>query len=330
MVQEAKINSISLKGQTGFIKGRSPWLQVLRELARSRTSLFGLSVVVTLVLAAILAPVIAPADPLAMDIKARFARPCAEHLFGTDNFGRDIFSRVLYGAQVSLQVGIVSVVFALAIGAPIGAIASFAGGTVDDIVMRVMDALLAFPTIMLALLLRFVLGPSITVRSSVLSEREKDYVTAALSIGQTRLKVLFQHILPNVLAPLIVMATVLFANAILIEASMSFLGIGTPPPQPSWGTMLSDGRQFMANHPHIVLFPGLAISFVVLGVNLLGDGLRDALDPRPAQFAPLSRDRSPGRRVGPGVAKQQGKEVIGKTQSSSRITGRTAEAERQG
>ena len=163
--------------------------------------------------------------------------------------------------------------------------------------MRIMDALLAFPSIMLALLLRFVLGPSITsvmiavaiiripifartVRSSVLAEREKEYVVAARAIGQTELGILFQHILPNSLAPLIVLMTVFFANAILVEASMSFLGIGTPPPTPSWGIMLSDGRQFMQDHFHVVFFPGMAISLAVLGINLLGDGLRDALDPR--------------------------------------------------
>jgi peptide/nickel transport system permease protein len=264
---------------------------------RSRMALFGLIIVVILVLVAMLAPVLAPADPLAMNIQDRFAEPSLKYLFGADNFGRDILSRVLYGARISLQVGIVSVIFGLFAGVSAGAIASYVGGTLDSIVMRIMDGLLAFPSIMLALLLRFVLGPSITsvmiaiaiiripifartVRSSVLAEREKDYVTAALSVGQTRLRILFRHILPNSLAPLIVLVTVLFANAILIEAAMSFLGIGTPPPQASWGMMLSDGRQYMENHPHVVLFPGLAISLVVLGVNLLGDGLRDVLDPR--------------------------------------------------
>lgn len=276
---------------------QSPWHRVWRELFRNRLAVLGLVVVGTLVVVVILAPVLAPADPLAMDIKARFVTPSAQRPFGTDNFGRDILSRVLYGARISLQVGVVSVLFGLVAGVILGAVAAYVGGIVDDVIMRIMDGLLAFPSIMLALLLRFVLGPSITsvmiaiaiiripifartVRGSVLAERERDYVTAALSIGQTPMKILFRQILPNALAPLIVLATVLFANAILIEASMSFLGMGTPPPQPSWGTMLSDGRQFMENHPHVVLFPGLAISLVVLGVNLLGDGLRDALDPR--------------------------------------------------
>ena len=287
-----KVVEIDTRGSS-----QSPWRRMWRELSRSRMALFGLLIFLILIVVAILAPVLAPADPLAMDIKSRFAGPSIEHPFGTDNFGRDILSRVLYGARVSLQGGVVSVLFGLVVGVAIGAVASYCGGVVDDVVMRLMDGLLAFPSIMLALLLRFVMGPSITsvmlaiaiirvpvfartVRSSVLAERERDYVTAALSIGQTPMKILFRQILPNALAPLIVMATVLFANAILIEASMSFLGMGTPPPQPSWGTMLSDGRQFMENHPHIVLFPGMAISLVVMGVNLLGDGLRDALDPR--------------------------------------------------
>ncbi|MBN1316070.1 MAG: ABC transporter permease [Anaerolineales bacterium] len=276
---------------------QSPWKKAMREFTRNRMALFGLIIVLVLILVALMAPILAPYDPYEMDIKARFSPPTLQHLFGTDNFGRDIFSRILYGARISLQVGIVSVVIGLVIGVLVGAIASFIGGAVDNVVMRLMDAFLAFPSIMLALLLRFVFGPSITsvmiaiaiiripvfartIRSSVLSERERDYVTAALSIGQTKANILFRHIIPNSLAPLIVMVTVFFANAILIEASMSFLGIGTPPPQPSWGIMLSDGRQYMENHLHVVLFPGLAISSVVLGVNLLGDGLRDMLDPR--------------------------------------------------
>jgi ABC-type dipeptide/oligopeptide/nickel transport system permease subunit len=282
-------------------EGRSKITSVLQymwgELRRSRLALFGLVVAVFLVAIAALAPVLAPADPTAIDIPNRFAPPSLSHPFGTDKFGRDVLSRVLYGARISLQVGFVSVILGLIVGVFLGAIAAYTGGFVDGVVMRSMDALLAFPSIMLALLLRFVLGPSITsvmiaiaiiripvfartVRSSVLAEREREYVTAARSVGQTHFKILFRHILPNALTPVIVLVTVLFANAMLIEASMSFLGIGTPPPQPSWGIMLSDGREFMQNHPHVVLFPGLAISVVVLGINLLGDGLRDILDPR--------------------------------------------------
>lgn len=276
---------------------QSPWRRAVREFTRNRMALVGLTIVLILILVAVMAPILAPYDPYEMNIKDRFAPPTVQHLFGTDNFGRDILSRVFFGARISLQVGIVSVIIGLVIGVIAGAVASFIGGAVDNITMRIMDAFLAFPSIMLALLLRFVFGPSITsvmiaiaiiripvfartIRSSVLSERERDYVTAALSIGQSRTNILFRHIIPNSLAPLIVLVTVFFANAILIEASMSFLGIGTPPPQPSWGIMLSDGRQYMENHLHVVLFPGLAISLVVLGVNLLGDGLRDMLDPR--------------------------------------------------
>lgn len=291
----AQVNALS--DQLAVPRGRSPWLRAWGELRRNKMALFGLAVVVMLIFLAVFAPHLAPADPNALSIKDRFAKPSAAHPFGTDNFGRDVVSRVIYGARISLQVGITSVILALILGVSVGALASYFGGQVDNVTMRVMDAVLAFPSIMLALLLRFVLGPSITsvmmaiaviripifartVRSSVLSEREKEYVEAARAIGQTNLKILFSHILPNALAPLIVLVTVLFANAILIEASMSFLGIGSPPPAISWGMMLSDGRQYMQEHLHVVLFPGLAISLAVLGVNLFGDGLRDALDPR--------------------------------------------------
>lgn len=290
-------NNNALSDQFVSPRGRSPWLRAWRELRRSKMALLGLVVMIIIIIVALFAPTIAPTDPIAINIKERFALPSAKHLLGTDNLGRDICSRAIYGARISLQVGITSVIFALILGVSIGATAAYIGGPVDNVTMRIMDAMLAFPTIMLALLLRFVLGPSIasvmlalgiiripifarTVRSSVLSEREKEYVEAARAIGQTNIRILFRHILPNTLAPLIVLMTVLFANAILIEASMSFLGIGTPPPTPSWGNMLSDGREFMQDHPHVVLFPGLAIFLTVLSVNLLGDGLRDALDPR--------------------------------------------------
>lgn len=287
----------ALNNQFVSPRGRSPWLRAWRELRRNKTALFGLGVVFALVLVALFASTLAPADPSAINIKDRFATPSAKYLLGADNFGRDIASRIIFGAQISLQVGITSVIFALILGVSIGAISAYVGGQVDNVAMRIMDAMLAFPTIMLALLLRSVLGPSMTsvmlalgiiripifartVRSVVLSEREREYVEAARAIGQTNLKILFTHILPNTLGPLIVLVTVLFANAILIEASMSFLGIGSPPPATSWGIMLSDGRRFMQDYPHVVLFPGLAISLAVLAVNLLGDGLRDALDPR--------------------------------------------------
>lgn len=284
-------------GQFQVPESRSPWRRAWRDLWHSKLALFGFVVTIILVFVALFAPILAPLDPANINIAERFSLPSAEHPLGTDNFGRDIWSRVVYGARISLQVGVTSVIFALILGVSIGAIASYIGGWVDNVVMRIMDAVLAFPSIMLALLLRFVLGPSITsvmlaiaiiripifartIRSSVLSEREKEYVEAARAIGQTHLRILFRHILPNTLAPLIVLSTVLFANAIIIEASLSFLGIGTPPPKPSWGIMLSDGRQFMQDYPHVVLFPGLAISLSVLGINLLGDGLRDILDPR--------------------------------------------------
>lgn len=267
------------------------------RLLRNRLALFGMVIAAIVIFAAIFAPLLAPYDPLEIKLLDRLKPPDSAHLMGTDHLGRDIFSRVLFGARISMQVGVVSVALGTVLGLIAGAAAGYLGGKVDTIIMSFMDAIYAFPAILLALALVAVFGPGLitvmtaiaivripifarTVRSSVLGEREKEYVEAARCIGQRELAILFQHILPNIIAPIIVVTTTYFATAIVVEASLSFLGVGVPPPQASWGVMLNDGRKYMEAMPHTVIFPGIAISLTVLGFNLLGDGLRDVLDPR--------------------------------------------------
>jgi len=269
----------------------------LKRLLRNRLALIGLVISVIVTLVALFAPLLAPYDPLKMDLKNRLKPPSAEHWMGTDQMGRDILSRVIYGARISLEVGVVSVALGTVVGLILGAAAGYLGKTADTIIMGIMDAIYAFPAILLALALVAAFGPSLvtvmtaiaivripifarTVRGSVLAEREKEYIEAARCIGQRELIILARHILPNIVAPLIVVTTTYFATAIVVEASLSFLGLGVPPPAASWGVMLNDGRKFMEATPHVVIFPGVAISLTVLGFNLLGDGLRDVLDPR--------------------------------------------------
>jgi ABC-type dipeptide/oligopeptide/nickel transport system permease subunit len=266
-------------------------------LLRSRLFVTGLLICVPLALVALFAPLIAPYDPLAIQARERFQPPSPSHLMGTDNLGRDIFSRVVYGAHISFEVGFASVALGLLLGVAIGALGGYVGGVFDTLSMRVMDAVLAFPAILLALALVTILGPSLlttmtaialvrvpifarTVRASVLGERGKDYVQAARCLGQRDLIVLARHIMPNSISPILVLGTSYFATAIVLEASLSFLGLGVTAPDVSWGTMLNESRQYMERYPWAPLFPGLAITLAVLGFNLLGDGLRDLLDPR--------------------------------------------------
>jgi peptide/nickel transport system permease protein len=275
----------------------APARRLVRRLARSRLAVFGGAVVALAVLAGLGAPACAPHDPIAMNFGALLAKPDWAHLLGADQFGRDLLSRILYGARLSVGIGAVSVGLALLVGLPIGALCGAVGGTLDNVLMRVMDALLAFPALLLAMGLVAAMGPgtnSATVaiaivyipgvarltRGVVLAERGQDYVEAARAIGEGEARVLVRHILPNSVSPLLVQATVNFANAMVIEAGLSFLGIGTPPPTPSWGAMLNEARGFMTSAPHVAVVPGVALSLTVLGCNLLGDGLRDALDPR--------------------------------------------------
>jgi ABC-type dipeptide/oligopeptide/nickel transport system permease subunit len=275
---------------------KSRW-KILRSAFKNRLMLVGSLICLPIVVLAIVGPSVTPYDPLAINVLDKLAPPSGRHWMGADNLGRDILSRVIYGARVSLQVGAVSVVLGLVVGTALGAISGYLGGWVDGLLMRIMDAIQAFPAMLLALVLVAILGPGLftvmtavaairipvfarTVRSSVLSEREKEYIDAARSLGKRETFILVRHIMPNIISPIVVLGTSYFAMAIVVEASLSFLGLGVVPPDVSWGTMLNESRQYMERYPWAPLFPGAAISLAVLGFNLLGDGVRDLLDPR--------------------------------------------------
>lgn len=268
-----------------------------RLLLKHRLGGAGVVLAGLLLVAAIGAPVLARDDPLGMRMTETLEPPSASHWFGTDQFGRDEWARVVYGARLSFAVGLLSMLLATAVGMPLGAMAGYLGGPADAVSMRVMDAILAFPAILLAIGLVAALGPGTgsgivaigivyipvlarVTRGAVLARRSDEYVDAARAVGASDWGILRRHILPNSFAPVLVQATVGFASAVVIEAGLSFLGAGTPPPTPSWGSMLNEARQFMVVAPHVAVFPGAAISLAVLGINLLGDGMRDVLDPR--------------------------------------------------
>jgi len=257
----------------------------------------GAVIVGTTVLAALLGPFLAPSDPYAQQLALRLSGPAAGHWFGLDELGRDIFSRLLVGARISLMVGLAVVSVSSTLGILIGSIAGYYGGRVDQLISRIMDVLLAFPGILLAIALVAVLGPSLTnviialsvigwvgyarlVRAQVLRIRELEYVQAARALGAKTPRILLRHVIPATLPTVIVQGTLGMAGAIIAEASLSFLGLGVQPPTPSWGTMLDAGRSHLFDAPHLTLFPGLAIALLVLGFNFLGDGLRDRIDPR--------------------------------------------------
>ncbi len=268
-----------------------------RLLRRHHLALAGGIILGLLGAAALLAPLLAPCDPLAQDLYGRLQPPSAAHLLGTDEFGRDILSRVLYGARLSLRLGLVCVAMALAAGTLLGLVAGYWGGLADALLMRLVDLMLAFPSILLAIAIVAVIGPGIDkvmvavsivlvpqyarlVRAAVLSIREMPYVEAARALGAPDWRILWLSILPNCLAPLVVQSTLSLATAILDAAGLSFLGLGAQPPTPEWGAMLSGGRDLLLRAPWVMTFPGLAIFAAALGLNLFGDGLRDALDPR--------------------------------------------------
>jgi peptide/nickel transport system permease protein len=257
----------------------------------------GLLILAVLVVVALLAPYLAPYDPTAVRLAEGLSGPSIAHPLGQDKLGRDILSRIIYGARISLYVGLVTVLLSALVGTVVGAVAGYLGGLVDELVMRLIDILLAFPGILLAIALMAVLGPSLNnvvlaltlvgwvtyarlVRGQVLSLREHEFVLAARALGAGGRRIVLRHLVPNVLGPVVVQATFGIAGAIVAEASLSFLGLGAQPPTPSWGAMLNDGRAFLLIAPHLTTFPGLAIMVVVLGLNFLGDGLRDMLDPR--------------------------------------------------
>lgn len=269
----------------------------LRRFLGNKLAVVGIVVLLIFAGAALLAPWVAPFDPAQIFFSDLRAAPGAAHLFGADELGRDIFSRVVYGARVSLSAGLISVSLALVAGGGLGLIAGFVGGWLDDVLMRVVDALLALPFLVLAIALAAILGPSLQntmiaiaivtapafariTRGEVLSQRERDYVQAAQALGAGDGRLITRHLLPNISGALIVQTSLAVANAILAEASLSFLGLGIQPPAPSWGSMLNAARGYLTDAPWMALFPGLAIFLAVLAFNLIGDGLREALDPR--------------------------------------------------
>jgi len=277
--------------------GTSRLMTFGRRLAHHPAGLIGLITIAIVVILAILAPIVTSSDPYSMSRIESLQGPSWSHPMGTDELGRDLFSRVVYGGRTSLTVASISVLIATLIGVPIGVLAGYFSGWVDSLTMRVMDAIFAFPAVLLALAITAFLGPSLRnatlalgivyapgfsriVRGPILSAKHQEYVEASRVSGAGHLRILVRHLLPNILSPLIVTATVTFSFALLAEAALSYLGLGAQPPEPSWGAMLSGGRRFMETVPSIAIFPGVAIMITVLATNLLGDALRDVLDPR--------------------------------------------------
>ncbi len=275
--------------------------RIWRRFKKNRAALIGLGLVIIEVILAIFAPLVAPYDPVKMDLWSARQPPSSQHLLGADELGRDVLSRIIYGCRISLTLGLVSVSIGLSFGMLLGGPSGYFGGRLDIIVMRVIDVLMSFPTILLAILVVTVVGPGLynamlavgvaqvplyarLIRGLILKLKEKDFVDAARALGVNNSRIIVHHILPNCLSPLLVQATLNIASAILSAAALGFLGLGAQPPTPEWGAMLSKGRQYMRVAPHITIFPGLAIMLTVLAFNLIGDGLRDAMDPRMSRF----------------------------------------------
>ncbi|WP_411963700.1 ABC transporter permease [Haloferax sp. YSMS24] len=272
-------------------------LTVLRRLKRHKPAVFGAFVVVLILATAVFAPFVSPYEPSEQDLTNTLSSPSSDHLLGTDAFGRDILSRIIYGSRISLQIAVTAVGVALGIGVILGALAGYYGGWIDTVIQTAVDITWSFPAVLVGLALAAMLEPSLTnimvavglvfwgqyarlVRGEVLSLREQDFTKAAKAIGSTDSQIIFRHLLPNAVMPAFVVATLMMGQAIAVEASLSFLGLGAQPPSPSWGVMLASGRDYMRTAWWISTFPGLAIVVFILGFNLLGEGLRDALDPK--------------------------------------------------
>ncbi|MDR1978638.1 MAG: ABC transporter permease [Synergistaceae bacterium] len=283
--------------KSGFARGNSLWRYTFIRLRRNYLAMIGLAVILVLILAAVFAERIAPYGYATQDYAMIRKPPSARHLLGTDEFGRDVLSRLIYGSRVSLQVGFIAVSIALAAGGTIGAVAGYFGGAVDNLLMRIMDVQLAIPTILLAIVISSVLGPGLfnlmiavgitaiprfarLMRASVLSVKNTEFIEAARAMGASHTRVILLYIMPNCMAPLIVQATINVANAILFAATLSFLGLGVQPPYPEWGGMLSAARPYLRGNAYLSVFPGLAIMITIVALNCVGDGLRDALDPK--------------------------------------------------
>ena len=278
-------------------ESRGHWADAWSRLLRNPVAMAGGVVVILLIVVGIAAPHIAPYDPAAQDLSSTLRSPSPAHLLGTDALGRDILSRLMYGAGISLRIGFVGTLIACLIGTTMGLFSGYYGGRLDTLLMRLIDIQLAFPGLLLALCIVAIIGPGLdnvivavgifgiptfarVTRAQILTLKQQDYVSAARMLGARDSRIMLHHMLPNALAPILVIATFSVATAILTAASLSFLGLGAQPPTPEWGAMLSDGREYMVISPHVVIFPGLAILITVLAFNLFGDGLRDALDPR--------------------------------------------------
>lgn len=294
----SRIDSIS---QLSTPKGDTELRQVWRHLCRNRLAMVGLVVLALFVLCAVFAPFLTPYDPIKPDFKNTLQAPSRAHALGTDWLGRDNFSRILFGSRISLAIGFISVSIGLLIGLPIGALSGYYGGRFDLLVQRLIDIMIAFPGILLAIVVVTILGVGVEnvmiavgitsipiytrlVRGSVLSTKEQGFVTAARALGVGDARIILRHIMPNCMGPIIVQSTFQIATSILWAAGLGFLGLGAQPPDPEWGAMLSRGREYIRTAHHLTTYPGLAILFMVLGFNLLGDGLRDALDPRSRKY----------------------------------------------
>ncbi|WP_202906849.1 nickel transporter permease [Abyssisolibacter fermentans] len=281
----------------GNTKKSSQWIELWESLRSNKLAMVGLVIIIILVLVAIFGKFIMQYDPCVGELSESLQRPSSSHLLGTDEQGRDILSRIIAGTRISLKVGVIAVAISLSIGILIGALSGYYGGKVDMILMRFMDIILAFPSLLLAIAFMSALGKGIEkaiiaisivtipeyariVRGSILSIKESEFVQAAKVIGNNDFAIIFRHILPNIMSPIIVRATLGVSTAILETAALGFLGLGVQPPNAEWGTMLGAGRGYFYNAPHLVFFPGIAITITVLAFNLLGDGLRDALDPK--------------------------------------------------
>ncbi len=281
------------------IKSRSQWKLVWFRFKKNKMALVGLGIIVLLALVAIFANVIADYDTLAVkqNMSIRMTPPCKEHIFGTDHYGRDMFARIVHGARISLTMGFITLGISLTVGSVLGSIAGFYGGRIDNIIMRVCDVFLAIPSTLFALTIVAALGGGLVnlliamsisripnmarvVRSSILNVQGSDYIEAARACGTKDSRIIMKHIIPNAIGPIIVQATLGLGNTIVAIAGMSFIGLGVEAPQPEWGAMLSEGKQYLRSQPYLCMIPGIAIVFAVLGFNLVGDGLRDALDPK--------------------------------------------------
>lgn len=286
-----------LEQEEAVIKKRSQLKEIWRRFRQNKQAMVGMCMLLLMIFSAIFASVISPYDPLQQDIINRLQPPSAAHFFGTDELGRDIFSRILYGSRISLTVGLIAVSISSVVGCALGAIAGYYGGVLDNVIMRCTDVLMAIPSILLNISIVAALGTGLQnvmiaigissvpaycriMRASLLSLKDQEFVDASRAAGASDPYIILNHILPNSLAPLIVQATLKIGGAILSCASMSFIGLGIVPPTPEWGAMLSTGRDFLRDAPHLTAFPGMAIMFAVFAMNLMGDGLRDALDPK--------------------------------------------------